>query len=70
MLDRLRAWLHGLFGGTAETDESDDDDSQFVPSPLDRSVRRAHGSGDEEAGRELGRVGEQARQLEETSRRD
>jgi hypothetical protein len=53
-----------------ETAGEDRNDSRFVPSPLDRSVRRAHGSGDREADRELGRIGERARELTEADRRD
>jgi hypothetical protein len=72
VFDRLRAWLDGTFGEPTETRDAGDDrdDSRFVPSPLDRSVRRAHGSGDREADRELGRIGERARELTEADRRD
>jgi hypothetical protein len=79
VLDRLRTWFGRLLGRSTETRDDDRDgraesderdDSRFVPSPLDRSVRRAHGSGDEEVDRELGRVDGQARELEEANRRD
>ena len=47
-----------LFRGGENTD--DDDDARFVPSPLDLSVRVAHGGGDDEAVRELSKINEQA----------
>ena len=53
----------------ARTGAEADDGSRFVPSPLDRSVRKGHGGGDDEAARELTRVDERARRLEE-GRRD
>jgi hypothetical protein len=70
VFDRLLAWLGSLFDRRGETDERDGDDSRFVPSPLDRSVRRAHGSGGEDAARELERVDEQAQELDPSRRRD
>jgi hypothetical protein len=70
VLDRLLALLGRLSGGRGEPDESDGDGSRFVPSPLDRSVRRGHGSGEEEAARELERVDERAQDLDPARRRD
>ncbi|MFT4932379.1 MAG: hypothetical protein ACI91T_002273 [Natronomonas sp.] len=55
-----------LFRGGERTD--DDDDARFVPSPLDLSVRVAHGGGDDEAARELSTISEQAHELEERQR--
>jgi len=55
-----------LFGGDEKT--GDDDDTRFVPSPLDLSVRAAHGGGDDEAVRELSKINEQAQELEERQR--
>ena len=50
-------------------EESDtEDENGFVPSPLDLSVRFAHGGPDTEVERELVEVEEQARELEETQR--
>ncbi|MFB6293353.1 MAG: hypothetical protein ABEH60_03735 [Halonotius sp.] len=48
--------------------DDDSDDSRFVPSPLDLSVRYAHGSGDSEAGREIRRIQEQAEQFDDRHR--
>jgi hypothetical protein len=44
---------------------ADDDDSRFVPSPLDLSVRIAHGSSDGEQARALADINEQAAELED-----
>ena len=54
-----------------ERDENGDDeepDEQFVPSPLDLSVRFAHGGPDNEVKRELNKIEEQAQQLEQSQR--
>lgn len=46
------------------------DGGRFVPSPLDLSVRVAHGGSDDTAVRELAKIDEQARTLERTRRND
>ncbi|WP_336037302.1 hypothetical protein [Halobacterium yunchengense] len=60
-----------LFGG-GEDPESDsgeaDDDGRFVPSPLDLSVRMAHGGSDDQRVRALGELNERADELEEGRR--
>lgn len=48
------------------TETEEDEESRFVPSPLDWSVRVGHGGGDDEAVRELSRVNERAQTLEES----
>ena len=58
-----------LFDRGHGDDEADDEDGGFVPSPLDLSVRFAHGGPDTEVERELVEVEEQARQLEENQRK-
>lgn len=63
MLGRVRAWLASLVGQQAETEQHED--SRFRPSELDRSVRYAHGGGNEEATRELKKLQDQAADLEE-----
>ncbi|MFD1646250.1 hypothetical protein [Haloarchaeobius litoreus] len=74
MSRRLRSWLSGRFGGESDgEDDSTDDESEtgrFVPSPLDLSVRFAHGSGDSNVDRELTKVHDEARRLDEERRRD
>jgi len=51
------------------SDENDTEDEEgFTPSPLDLSVRFAHGGPDTAVERELVDVEEQARELEETQR--
>jgi hypothetical protein len=50
----------------ADEEPSDEaDEGGFVPSPLDLSVRIGHGGADDEVVRELSRVEEQARELED-----
>jgi hypothetical protein len=45
-----------------------DDDGRFVPSPLDASVRYAHGGGGDDVERELDEIRDEAERLE--GRRD
>ena len=54
------------FGG--EKPDGDSDDNRFVPSPLELSVRYAHGSGEREADREIRRIQEQAEQFDDRHR--
>ena len=56
-----------LFRGGKETTE-ENDDTRFVPSPLDLSVRVGHGGQDGDAVRELSKISEQAREIEESHR--
>ena len=53
-----------LFGDREDSTEDDTED-RFVPSPLDLSVRVGHGGKDDEGVRELSRLQENARTLEE-----
>lgn len=54
------------FKRNIETEEEEDEESNgFVPSPLDLSVRYAHGMPDAEIEREFHRITEQAREIEE-----
>jgi hypothetical protein len=60
-----------LFRWDESTDEEpseEADERRFVPSPLDLSVRVAHGGSDDTIVRELSKVDEQARELENTQR--
>lgn len=50
------------------TEKGDEEDEGFLPSPLDLSVRSAHGGPDDEIEREFHRIQEQARELEEKER--
>ena len=57
--------------GDAGTDQHPTDEdvgSRFVPSPLDRSVRSAHGGPGDGIDRELAEIDERARELEEERR--
>ncbi|QSG01504.1 hypothetical protein [Natranaeroarchaeum sulfidigenes] len=53
--------FRSLFGG----DDEEEEESGFRPSPMDLSVRFAHGGPDSEVDREIHEINEQARQLEE-----
>jgi hypothetical protein len=66
LLQRFRRCL----GSDADADSGggDTDDSRFVPSPLDLSVRNAHGSGEREAAREIQRIQEQAAEFDDRQR--
>lgn len=80
MLRRFVAWIADRLGRTGEPapgDQTDGDPpdgesggSRFVPSPLDVSVRVAHGGSTAEVERELADVDRQARELEDGRRRD
>ena len=60
-----------LFRWDESTDEEpseEADEGRFVPSPLDLSVRVAHGGSDDTVVRELSKIDEQARELEKNHR--
>lgn len=56
-----------LIGRDGEPDEGEEE-KRFVPSPLDLSVRVGHGGRDDEVARELSKISEQAREIEESQR--
>ncbi|WP_224270382.1 hypothetical protein [Haloprofundus salinisoli] len=56
-----------LVGRGGENSE-EDENARFVPSPLDLSVRTAHGGNDDEVVRELSKIDEQAKEIEERRR--
>jgi hypothetical protein len=64
MFRRVMAWLRGRSGDEEPDAEAGERDSRFVPSPLDRSVRYAHG-GNDDLDREIADVAEQAREFED-----
>lgn len=68
MLRRALEWLAGHFDADADPDTGDED-TGFVPSLLDRSVRYAHG-GNDSGKRELAHIRERAETLEEQRRRE
>lgn len=49
-------------------EEDENEEGTFIPSPLDLSVRVSHGGSDEEIERELHKIHEQARELEDEQR--
>ncbi|QCJ47031.1 hypothetical protein [Haloprofundus sp. MHR1] len=54
--------------GRGDDDSGEDEDPRFVPSPLDLSVRTAHGGRDDEVVRELSKIDERAREIEDRHR--
>lgn len=66
MIRRLCERVCSLF--SQEPKDSGTGDNRFVPSPLDMSVRSSHGGPDVEIERELHRISEQARDIEEQQR--
>lgn len=63
--------FHTLFRWGEKTDgepDEDADEGRFIPSPLDLSVRIAHGGSDDGVVRELSKINEQARELEDSRR--
>jgi hypothetical protein len=58
------------FALSEEASDSDDDEesgSRFVPSPMDLSVRIAHGGSDADLQREINTINQQAKQIEESN---
>lgn len=55
------------FRRNVESDEGEEK-SRFVPSPLDLSIREAHGGKDIEVERELSKISDQAAQIEDKER--
>lgn len=51
--------------GGGDNEDTKEDDSRFIPSPLDLSVRSSHGGSDDEIERELNSINEQAREVEQ-----
>lgn len=64
----VRSLWESLRSIVTRSSESDSEARRFLPSPLDRSVRAAHGGSDEEAARELEQLDEQARELKAQQR--
>jgi hypothetical protein len=65
---RVLSWLAVRFDADEESD-GDGGGEGFVPSPLDRSVRYAHG-GNDGGERALAEIRERAETIEEQRRRD
>ena len=60
-----------LFRWREDTDEEpseEADDGRFIPSPLNLSVRVAHGGSDDTVVRELTKIDEQVREIDNTHR--
>jgi hypothetical protein len=68
MIRRVLSWLTARFVADEEPD-GDGEGGGFVPSPLDRSVRYAHG-GNDDGERALSEVRERAETIEDPRRRD
>ena len=61
----LARFVHRL---RSDDDGTESDGARFVPSPLDASVRYAHGGGGDDVERELDEIRDEAKRLE--GRRD
>ena len=59
-----------LFARRGSRVGSDGEGRRFVPSPLDLSIRVAHGGPEDDVERELSRIDERARVLEDDRRGD
>ena len=74
MFRRILAWLGrrpgAVLPGERDTEEEEEErDARFVPSPLDRSVRDAHG-GNDDLERELAAIADRAKEIEERGHED
>lgn len=69
----MRDVFRGLLGWFAahfrSSEDTTDEESRFVPSALDWSVRYAHGGSNAEAEREIASIEDQARQMEKQQRK-
>ena len=65
-----KAFLSLFSRSDGNSEDTEEDDSRFVPSPLDLSVRSSHGGSDVEIERELNNINEQAREIEENRREE
>ena len=58
--------FRSVFGRSdGNSEDAEEDDDRFVPSPVDLSIRFAHGGSDTEVQRELDEINERARELED-----
>jgi hypothetical protein len=71
-----QAMLHGVlnrltnhFGGDEDADDEEDEDTRFIPSVLDSSVRYSHGGSNTEGNREIAKIEEEAQRLTEQQRK-
>ena len=68
MIRRVLSWL-AVRLGPDERSDAEGEGGEFVPSPLDRSVRYAHG-GNDDGERALAEIRERAETIEEPRNRD
>lgn len=61
-------FLSRFLRSNGESEERDGDSDRFAPSPLDLSVRSAHGGSDEAVDRALTDINEQAETIERQRR--
>ena len=68
----LRGVLNRLtihFGGNEDADDEKSEDTRFIPSVLDSSVRYSHGGSNTEGNREIAKIEEEAQKLAEQQRK-
>ncbi|AQL41477.1 hypothetical protein BV210_01550 [Halorientalis sp. IM1011] len=69
MLRGALQWLGARLGRDESDDEDESDDSRFVPSVLDASVRYAHGGSNTGLESEMAQIEEKAQVLEDEDRK-
>jgi len=65
MFRRVLQWVSARVGNSRDAETEDGDDSRFVPSVLDASVRYAHGQSNTGLDQEIADIDDEARRLEE-----
>jgi hypothetical protein len=65
VLNRLTA----RFGSDEDVDDEESDDTRFIPSVLDSSVRYSHGGSNTAGDREIAKIEDEAQKLAEQQRK-
>ncbi|WP_227378852.1 hypothetical protein [Haladaptatus halobius] len=69
MFRGLLTRLTARFKGDRAADDEETEDSRFIPSVLDSSVRYSHGGSNSEGDREIAHIEEEAQRLSEHQRK-
>lgn len=69
MIRSVLNWLIGRFGSDEDIDDEKSEDTRFIPSVLDSSVRYSHGGGNIEGDREIAKINDEAQRIEEQQRK-
>jgi len=65
MLRRVRRWVAARLASGEDEDTAESENSRFVPSVLDASVRYAHGQSQTGLDKEIADIEDEARRLED-----